>query len=84
MDDGGNLIDAASLATIGALLHFRRSDVTVSGDRVIVHTSKDRVPVPLSIHHIPVSVTFGIFSEVVHPARSSRLLCHACCRLVQR
>jgi exosome complex RNA-binding protein Rrp42 (RNase PH superfamily) len=60
LDDGGNAIDCSSLAAMTALLHFRHADVTVSGDTVTVHTLEERAPVPLSIHHTPVSVTFGI------------------------
>ncbi len=36
LDHGGNLTDAASLATVAALLHFRRPDVTVVGDQVTI------------------------------------------------
>lgn len=63
LDHGGNLIDCASLATILGLLHFRRPDVTVVGEDVTVHSLKERLPVPLSIHHIPISITFAIFDE---------------------
>jgi exosome complex RNA-binding protein Rrp42 (RNase PH superfamily) len=33
-----------------------------SGEDVVVHSFQDRAPVPLSIHHTPVSVSFGICS----------------------
>ena len=56
------MIDAASVATLAALMHFRRADVSVDGDVVTVHSFMDRAPVPLSIHHTPVSVTFGVCS----------------------
>lgn len=36
LDDGGNLIDAASIATVSALLHFRRPDVSITGDAITV------------------------------------------------
>lgn len=36
LDDGGNLIDAASIATLAALVHFRRPDVTITGEAVLV------------------------------------------------
>ena len=49
-------------ATITALLNFRRPDVTVGGDgEVVIHSLEEREPVPLSIHHIPICVSFGIF-----------------------
>jgi len=63
LDHGGNLIDCAALATILGLLHFRRPDVTVVGEEVTIHSLKERLPVPLSIHHIPISITFAVFEE---------------------
>jgi exosome complex component RRP45 len=63
LDHGGNLIDASSLACVAGLLHFRRPDVTVVEGKLIVHSMQDREAVGLSIHHIPVSVTFGVFDE---------------------
>lgn len=63
LDDGGNLIDAVSIATISALLHFRRPDVSITGDSVTIHSIADRDPVPLSIHHMPICVTFAIFNN---------------------
>ena len=64
LDHGGNLIDACALAAIASLLHFRRADVSVVGEKVTVHTVAERAPVPLSVHHIPVCVTFGILDGV--------------------
>jgi hypothetical protein len=62
LDNGGNALDASSVAILAALLHFRRADVTVVGEVVTVHPYRERAPVPLSIHHTPVSVTFGVCS----------------------
>jgi exosome complex component RRP45 len=63
IDNGGNLIDCASIATISALLHFRRPFTTVIGNQVTIYSPNDREPVPLSIHHIPICITFGFFYE---------------------
>lgn len=60
-DHGGNLTDCVNLAAVTALLHFRRPDVTVAGNLVKVHSIDDRQPVPLAVHHIPVSVTFAFY-----------------------
>uniref|UniRef100_A0A6B2L532 Exosome complex component RRP45 n=1 Tax=Arcella intermedia TaxID=1963864 RepID=A0A6B2L532_9EUKA len=60
LDNVGNLIDCCSIGAITALHHFRRPDVTI-GEEVIIHTKEEREPVPLSIHHIPLCITFGIF-----------------------
>ncbi|KAJ1645161.1 3'-5'-exoribonuclease [Coemansia erecta] len=59
LDHSGNLVDAAAVATIAALRHFRRPDVTVDGETAIIHDPRDRNPVPLSIHHTPVCVSFA-------------------------
>ncbi|KAI9313803.1 ribosomal protein S5 domain 2-type protein [Dichotomocladium elegans] len=63
LDHDGNLIDCAGIAAIAALLHFRRPDVTVVGEEVTIHPVDQRNPVPLSIHHIPICVTFAFFDK---------------------
>ncbi|KAI7888300.1 ribosomal protein S5 domain 2-type protein [Mucor mucedo] len=63
LDHDGNLIDCASIAAITALLHFRRPDVTVSGEEVTIHPIDQRNPVPLSVHHIPICITFAFFDN---------------------
>jgi len=57
----GNIFDAASIAGLCALCHFRRPDVTLKGDVVTIHPLSDRDPVPLGIQHHPVTTTFGLF-----------------------
>ncbi|PKA58631.1 hypothetical protein AXF42_Ash008918 [Apostasia shenzhenica] len=66
LDNGGNLIDAANVAALAALLTYRRPECTVGGENgqdVIIHDPEVREPLPLIIHHIPVAVTFGFFNE---------------------
>ncbi|KAI8372547.1 ribosomal protein S5 domain 2-type protein [Choanephora cucurbitarum] len=63
LDHDGNLIDCASIAAITALLHFRRPDVTVSGEDVTIHPIDQRNPVPLTIHHIPICITFAFYDK---------------------
>ncbi|KAI8336271.1 ribosomal protein S5 domain 2-type protein [Chlamydoabsidia padenii] len=63
LDHDGNLVDCASIAAITALLHFRRPDVTVVGEEVTIHPIDQRNPVPLSVHHIPISITFNFFDN---------------------
>lgn len=62
----GNLVDAASIAVITALLHFRKPDVEVvgsgEGSELIIYDEKQRQMVPLSVLHIPICVTFQFFS----------------------
>ncbi|GAM19753.1 hypothetical protein SAMD00019534_029280 [Acytostelium subglobosum LB1] len=63
LDDCGNLLDCASISVITALLHFRKPDVTVVGNEATIHPIEEREPVPLSIHHTPISITFGFFPK---------------------
>jgi exosome complex component RRP45 len=79
LDHGGNLIDAAGLAAIAALQHFRLPAVEVSGKEVSVFTSLEREPFPLSLHHIPICVTFGFFNQdtmtyIVDPTEREELV----------
>ncbi|KAK8462338.1 hypothetical protein SEVIR_1G193500v4 [Setaria viridis] len=66
LDNGGNLIDAANIAALAALSTFRRPECTIGGDdgqQVIVHDPEARDPIPLTIHHMPIAVTFAYFGE---------------------
>ncbi|XP_029296200.1 exosome complex component RRP45 [Cottoperca gobio] len=63
LNHDGNLMDAASIAAITALCHFRRPDVGIQGDEVTVYTPEERDPIPLSIYHMPVSVSFSFFQQ---------------------
>ncbi|TFK51241.1 ribosomal protein S5 domain 2-like protein [Heliocybe sulcata] len=61
--DAGNMLDCACLAGIIALKHFRRPEVEVIGDEVTVHPPTERAPLPLSLHHTPLCLTFAFFPE---------------------
>ncbi|KAM3623504.1 uncharacterized protein V6R79_012026 [Siganus canaliculatus] len=63
LNHDGNLMDAASVAAITALCHFRRPDVAIQGDEVTVYPSDERDPIPLSIYHMPISVSFAFFQQ---------------------
>ncbi len=73
MDHDGNILDCACLATISALLHFKRPDVSIEDGEVIIvsnfqritwqHSANEKSPISLSIHHLPISVTFGIIGK---------------------
>ncbi|PRT54287.1 Exosome complex component RRP45 [Wickerhamiella sorbophila] len=60
--DGG-FIDASCIAVIAALLHFRRPDTSIDGSRTIVHTLDERPPVPLSVLHVPICVSWSFFDN---------------------
>ena len=72
LDDGGNALDCVSLATATALLHARRPDITVDGHRVIVHSSDERAPLPLPIHHVPLCVSFVFFDGATYLCDATR------------
>lgn len=55
----GNLLDAACIALIAGLQHFRRPDVTIEGENVTVWGLREREPVKLSMMHHPLCVTFS-------------------------
>ncbi|XP_028833617.1 exosome complex component RRP45 [Denticeps clupeoides] len=59
----GNLMDASSIAAITALSHFRRPDVSIQGQDITVHPAAERDPIPLSIYHMPISVSFAFFQQ---------------------
>lgn len=62
----GNLIEAASIATIASLMHFRRPDATVTPDGdLIVHSFEERNPIPLTLFHHPICVTFQFMDHTL-------------------
>ncbi|KAJ3223668.1 Exosome complex component RRP45 [Clydaea vesicula] len=63
LDNDGNITDCACIAAITSLLHFKRPEVTVQGDELTIHSTEDKHPIPLSIHHIPICTTFGFFDD---------------------
>lgn len=56
----GNLEDACSLACIGSLSHFRRPEVDFENDKIKVYSFDEREPIPLSIIHWPICISFGL------------------------
>lgn len=63
LSDTGAALDAAVLASMLSLRHFRRPDYSIeNGNQVRLYSSDERVPVPLAIHHTPLCVTFAIFN----------------------
>ncbi|KAF9234378.1 ribosomal protein S5 domain 2-type protein [Melanogaster broomeanus] len=63
LTDAGNMLDCACLAGIVAFKHFRRPEVEVIGEEVIIHSPDERAPVPLAIHHMPFCITFAFFPD---------------------
>ncbi|CAG9091571.1 unnamed protein product [Plutella xylostella] len=63
LNHAGNLIECASIATLTSLAHFKRPDVTKSGDTVIIHSMTEKDPIPTVLYHYPVCVTFAIYGN---------------------
>lgn len=62
VDAAGNCADAAHLAAMAALLHARRNDVSISGTDIYIHPFSEREPLPLPVHHVPLTVTYALFA----------------------
>lgn len=62
LDFDGGFIDASCIAVIVGLLHFKKPDVTVAGEEIIVYPTTEREPVGLSVLHVPICVTFSFFN----------------------
>ncbi|KAL6499626.1 hypothetical protein OROGR_027536 [Orobanche gracilis] len=66
LDNGGNLVDAANSAALAALLTFRRPECTLGGEdgqEVMIHPPEMREPLPLTVHHLPITVTFAFIGN---------------------
>ncbi|KAL1870531.1 hypothetical protein VTK73DRAFT_2605 [Phialemonium thermophilum] len=63
MSHDGNLVDAACLAVVAALRHFRKPDTSIEAGVLTVYTPAEREPVPLSWLHSPFCVTFSFFGD---------------------
>lgn len=59
----GNLTDAACVAVVAALRHFRKPDTAVERGVLTVYPPAEREPVPLSWLHSPFCVTFSFFGD---------------------
>jgi exosome complex component RRP45 len=56
-------VDAASVAALTALSHFRHPDVTITGEETVIHDPSEKEPIPLSLHHFPVCVSYAVFNK---------------------
>ncbi|XP_063074345.1 exosome complex component RRP45 [Engraulis encrasicolus] len=63
LNHDGNIMDAVSVAAITSLSHFRRPEVSIQGQEFIVHTAEERDLVPLSIYHMPITISFAFFQQ---------------------
>ncbi|GFQ05261.1 protein eceriferum 7 [Phtheirospermum japonicum] len=66
LDNCGNLVDAANIAALAALLTFRRPECTLGGEdgqEVTIHPPEVKEPLPLIVHHLPIAVTFAFIGN---------------------
>ncbi|KAL2510823.1 Protein ECERIFERUM 7 [Abeliophyllum distichum] len=66
LDNGGNLVDAANIAALASLLTFRRPECTLGGEdgqEVIIHAPEAREALPLTVHHLPIAITFAFIGD---------------------
>lgn len=61
LTDDGALPDACVLASLCALMNFRHASTSLNGDQAFLHSETARDPVPISVHHFPISTTFAVF-----------------------
>lgn len=61
LSSDGNMIDAASLAVVAALAHFKNLDAVTIGGKVKIFSSDEREPIPLSLLHWPLCVSFSFY-----------------------
>lgn len=62
--DEGNVADALVLGVLAALMDFRRPDVQVSAEgEVTVFSAYERHPLPLTLHHFPISCSFAVCED---------------------
>lgn len=71
LDYAGSVLDAVVLAAMAALRAFRKPEISIvdksssSSGSIVIHSSDEREPLPLALHHTPLAVTIGIFKDIV-------------------
>lgn len=57
-------LDCSCIAAVAALAHFKRPDVTTTGDgEFIIHKPTEKDLVPIVLHHYPICVTYALFND---------------------
>lgn len=59
INDDGNLRDCCAIAALCGLIHYKHNELVI-GENGELTEIVSREPIPLSIHHYPVSVTFAV------------------------
>ncbi|XP_055915208.1 exosome complex component RRP45 [Eupeodes corollae] len=63
LNHAGNLVDCCSIASLCALAHFKRPDVSVMEEEVKIHTAAEKELIPTVLHHYPVCVSYCTFNN---------------------
>lgn len=59
----GNFIDSGCFGVMLALHHFKKPDISINDQQVIIHGLNERQPVPLSILHIPICISYLFYNR---------------------
>lgn len=58
------ILDCSCIAAVAALAHFKRPDVTTTGDgSYIIHTPAEKDLIPTVLHHYPICSSYALFQE---------------------
>lgn len=63
LNNAGNILDCANIATLCSLFHYRLPEVSVHGSDIRVFSSNERRARPLRILHFPINVLFAFFLD---------------------
>ncbi|KAH8307612.1 hypothetical protein KR044_005230, partial [Drosophila immigrans] len=74
LNHDGNLYDASTIATLAALMHFRRPEVSYIDDQIRTYSERERDLMPLLFLHYPVSVTYCVYKSTPQPLVDPTLL----------
>jgi exosome complex component RRP45 len=72
----GNIIDAATLATLAALMYYRRPEVSVTQEGVHIHSETEKNFVPLQLNCVPITTTFALFNHAATDTYKKRAITH--------
>ncbi|KAH8371867.1 hypothetical protein KR093_009180, partial [Drosophila rubida] len=74
LNHDGNLYDASTIATLAALMHFRRPEVSYVDNEIQTYSERERELMPLLFLHYPVSVTYCVYKSTPQPLVDPTLL----------
>uniref|UniRef100_A0A5S6QHS1 Exosome complex component RRP45 n=1 Tax=Trichuris muris TaxID=70415 RepID=A0A5S6QHS1_TRIMR len=63
IDNDGSILDCAMFAAMGALKHFRRPVVSISGQQFTIHSPTERAMIPLTVYSCSFCVSTGLCKQ---------------------